>query len=95
MKTQTALNRAPSSLTPAERDERQRELHQELLDRHGAVVVYLDQDPGCWADRMLFARGRIIVIRLERLTWLPVFIAKYLRELAAGGWKRKTEGEAA
>ena len=87
----TSLTRAPSNLTPEERDEKQRDFHRELLDRHGAVVVRLDQDPGCWADRMLFARGRIVVVRLERLSWLPVFIAKYLRDLAASGWKRKGE----
>lgn len=91
----TSLSKAPSDLTPAERDEKQREFHQQLLDQHDAVVVRLDQEPGCWADRMLFARGRIIVVRLEKLQWLPVFVAKYLRELAAGGWKRKTEGETA
>jgi hypothetical protein len=87
----TSLNRAPSAETPAERDEKQRVLHQDLLDNHGAVVLRLDQEPGCWADRMLFARGRIIVIRLEKLTWLPVFVGKYLIQLAKDDWKRKAE----
>lgn len=85
------LARLPSAKTPEERDANQRALHQELLDNHRAVVVHLDEDPGCWADRMLFARGRIVVVRLEKLLWLPVFVAKYLRELAGSGFKRKNE----
>ncbi|HWG06010.1 MAG TPA: hypothetical protein VG271_13435 [Beijerinckiaceae bacterium] len=84
----TSLMRVPSTHTA---DERQRAFEQELLDNHRAVVVRLDEEPGCWSDRMLFARGRIVVIRLEKLLWLPVFVAKYLRELAASGWKRKGE----
>jgi hypothetical protein len=86
-RVRTSLNRAPSHQTPAERDEKHRELHQELLERHGAVVVRLDQEPGCWSDRQLFARGRIIVVRLDKLAFIPRWISMFLETLAKGGWK--------
>ena len=85
----TSLHSAPSTLTAAERDERQLAFHQELLERHGAVVVRLDQDPGCWADRMLFARSRIVVVRLDALDWIPRFVSMFLETMAKSGWRKE------